>query len=911
MFRRISFWVVFAYTAVAAQASVTLTTLKCEYLTNPLGIDANYPGLSWQLESNQRGQKQTAYQILVAGSKEMLKADKPDLWDSGKINSDQSIQVVYNGKKLTSRMRCYWKVRIWDKNGKPTEYSDPAWWEMGLLEGSDFNAKWLSAPWPKQSPPPAEPCPFFRKAFSLAKSVKKARAYITGLGYYELYINGQKTGDHVLDPAFTRYDKRVLYVTYDVTDQLKRGKNALGVILGNGWYNMHTTDTWEFYKAPWRAKPTVLCRLEIEFKDGTKETIISDSTWKVSSGPIVFDGIRNGETYDAGLEKLSWNTPDYNDADWQPVEVVPGPKGKLVAQMLPPIKITKTLKPVKITEPKPGVYVFDMGQNMAGWAKLKVKGPAGTKILMRHEERLNPDGTVDREMNSKHVKQGDFQTSTYILKGKGTEIWQPRFTYYGFRYVEVTGFPGKPSLENLTACVVNTSFDTAGTFECSKDMFNKIQQCTLWSYISNFHGYPTDCPHREKQGWTGDAHLAAETGLYNFASQPAYTKWMNDFKDEQRPAGDLPGIVPTGGWGYEIIWEKGREWQGGFGPAWDSAYVLIPWYLYLYCGDVRILAEHYDGMKRYLDNLTSNYTDDYIAYIGLSDWCPVEERTPKQLTSTGYYFRDTVVLSRIAQLLNKPEDAAKYAELALKIKDAFNRHFFDANTCQYAGGTQTALSCALYQDLVEPQNRQRVLDNLVSNIERHNWHLDAGILGTKYLLNTLTDNGRADVVYKIAAQTTYPSYGHWLAQGATTLWEQWDGINSQNHIMFGDISRWFYRALAGIDLDPASVGFKRIIIHPRPLGDLKWVRAEHDSMYGRIKSSWHKDGNKFSLDVTVPANTTATVYVPATSVEAVTESGKPAAKADGVTFLRIDDGAIVFALDSGSYSFVAKGMKKP
>jgi alpha-L-rhamnosidase len=876
----------------SASPGLVPEALRCEYLVNPLGIDVVQPRLSWALASPARGQKQTAYHILVASSPENLAADRGDLWDTGKVNSDRSIHVVYDGEPLRSRMRCFWKVRVWDRDREPGSFSKVARWEMGLLEGEDWKARWLSAPPPGEGGARVQPSPFFRKTFTLAKPVKRARAYIAGLGYYELSLNGKKVGDHVLDPAFTRYDRRVLYVTYDITDRVARGKNAVGVVLGNGWYNMHTRAVWDFDKAPWRARPALRCQLEVELEDGSAEIIESDGTWRVSTGPIVFESIRNGETYDARLEKPGWDTPSLDDSAWSLPQVVDGPKGVLKAQMIPPIRVMKTIAPVKLSGPKPGCYVFDMGQNIAGWAQLAVSGPAGTEVVLKYAERLNDDGTVDQKEIGKFVKQWAFQTDRYILKGKGRETWEPRFAYHGFQYVQVTGFPGKPGLDNLRGRVVYTSFAPAGRFECSNELFNKIQERTLWAYIGNFHGYPTDCPHREKNGWTGDAHLAAEQGLYNFASAPAYTKWMNDLKDEQRESGELPGIVPTGGWGY--------AW--GNGPAWDSAYVLIPWYLYQYCGDTRILAEHYDRLRRYVDYLTGK-AENHIVAIGLGDWAPARERTPEKVTSTGYYYRDAVIVSDIARLLGKEEDARKYAALARSIRRAFNETFFDPESGQYAGGTQTALSCALYQGLVAAEHRDKVLENLERNVERHEGHLDAGILGTKYLLNALTDNGRPDVVYTMATRTTYPSWGHWIAQGATTLWEQWDGSGSRNHIMFGDISAWFYRALGGIRPDPEGAGFKKTIIHPCPLGDLAWVRAEHVSMYGPIRSRWQKEGGAFRLEVSLPASTTATVYVPAKRAEDVTEGDSPASRSEGVTFLRMEGGSAVFAVDSGTYVF--------
>ncbi len=873
-------------------SDVRVTALHCEYLADPLGIDVVQPRLSWKLESQWRGQKQTAYQVLVASEEKRLVENKADLWDSGKVVSDQSIHIVYSGKPLASRTRCYWKVRGWDRDDKPTAFSDTAVWEIGLLAPEDWQAKWISAPGGQDKAP--QPAPLFRKAFSLAKRPQSARIYICGLGYYELRLNGTKVGDHVLDPAFTRYDRRALYVTYDVTRQLRKGPNALGVILGNGWFNMHTRCVWDFDKAPWRDRPALLCQLEVTFDDDSKMIVASDATWRVTTGPIVFDSIRNGEKYDARLEKANWDAIDANDTGWPAAQIVPGPKGRLTAQMMPPIKVMKLLKPVKLTEPKPGVYVFDIGQNLAGWMRLRVFGPAGHEVTLRYGERLNPDGTLDQKEIGQHIKTGKPQTDMYILKGRGTELWEPRFIYHGFQYVEVTGLPGEPNLSALEARVVHTAFDEAGTFECSNELFNHIQRNTLWSYVSNFVGYPTDCPHREKNGWTGDAHLAAETGLYNFDAASAYTKWLNDLKDEQRPTGELAAIVPTSGWGY----------QWGNGPAWDSAYVLIPWYLYQYCGDTRILAEHYDRLKLYVDYLTSK-AKNHIVAIGLGDWAPAKTTTPEKVTSTGYYYRDALIVSRAAALLGKTEDAKRYADLAAVIRDAFNREFYDPKTGLYAGGTQTAMSCALYHDLVPPAERAKVLGKLVEMIQVKDGHLDAGILGTKYLIDSLTASGRADVVYGMATKTNYPSWGRWLEEGATTLWEQWDGNASRNHVMFAHIGAWFYQTLAGINPDPEAVGFKHIIIKPQLLGDVKWARAEHESMYGTIRSEWEIKDNRFTLRIAVPVNAGATVYVPR-GKKAAMENPASVYRADHVRFLRVEDMYAVFEVQSGTYEFTSE-----
>ena len=882
--------------AARGGAAATVEALTCEYLVDPIGIDAVPPRLSWRLVSAARGERQTAYQVLAARSLETLAKDRGDLWDSGKVQSDRSVHVEYAGAALSSRLRCHWKVRVWDKDGRPSAYSAPAFFEMGLLAKDDWHAKWVSAPAAAPGALDAQPSPFFRKAFAIEKPVARARAYVCGLGYYELYLNGAKVGDHVLDPAFTRYDRRVLYVTYDVTAMLVRGANAAGVVLGNGWYNPHVADVWDFHKAPWRARPVMCCQIEATFEDGSRAVVASDESWKVATGPILYDAIRNGETYDARRELPSWCSAACDDGGWSAAQVVAGPKGVRTAQMLPPIKVMQTLAPAKIAEPAPGVFVVDLGQNIAGWAQLSVRGPAGTKVVMKYAERLAPRGTIDQKDIGPYVKQGEFQTDTYILKGEGVETWEPRFAYHGFQYVQIAGFPGAVGPESVRGRVVHTSFERAGSFECSNELLNRIQRATLWAYVGNFHGYPTDCPHREKNGWTGDAHLAAEQGLLNFAPQAAYTKWMDDLYDEQRESGELPGIVPTGGWGY--------AW--GNGPAWDSAYVLIPRYLYEYAGDARILARHFERHTRYVDYLTSKAKDGIVG-IGLGDWAPAHDTTPEKVTSTGYYYADALVVARTAELLGKTEDARKYFELAEGIKKAFNREFFDAAKATYANGTQTALSCALYQGFVEPADKSRVVGALVAHVlEQRKGHLDAGILGTKYLLHALSDNGRTDVAWTIATQTTFPSWGDWLAKGATTLWEQWNGNDSRNHIMYGDVSAWFYKNLAGLKPDPEGPGFKKFIAAPQLAGDLAWARAEHRGPYGDIRVAWRKDGRRLTLEVLVPPNSEATVSVPAAAPAAVTESGAPLASAQGVKVVRTESGTVVVAVGAGAYAFESR-----
>lgn len=880
-------------TAVPAWASMKPEHLKCEYLTNPICVDTAAPRLSWTIPAHSRSWRQSAYRVLVASSEGQLREGRADLWDSGQVSTDQCAQVAYTGAPLKSAQLCWWKVRVWDAAGKASDYSAPAKWEMGLLSPSEWHGKWIARTENKEY----EPAPLLRREVNLQGKVKRARVYICGLGYYELRVNGTRVGTRTLDPGYTRFDRRDLYVAHDITGLLRDGANAFGVMLGTGWFNVHTKAVWYFDRAPWRNSPRAIIEIRVEFQDGRTETLSSDGSWRASTGPVVFDSIYGGETYDARLEKPGWDTPGYNDSAWAHAIEVPAPGGKLAAQPSPPIRAAQTIAPVKVTEPKPGVFVFDMGQNLAGRAELKVQGPAGTKVTMRYGEKIHADGSLDRSNIDMHMVKTDppqrFQTDEYVLKGIGTETWRSRFTYHGFQYVEVTGFPGKPTLENLRAIVLHSDVPPVGEFECSNPLLNAIWKAGRWSYLSNLMGIPTDCPHREKNGWTGDAQIACELGLLNFDEAAVYTKWMNDLDDEQRPNGELPGIVPTSGWGY--------EW--GNGPAWDSAFVIIPWTMYEYLGDTTVLARHYEGMKRYVDYVAGR-SPKLIAEFGLGDWAPFETQTPFDLTSTGYFYEDTRIVARAAELLGKSDDARHYNELAGRIRDAFNGRYLNREAASYANGSQTALSCALYQGLAPDDVRSAVLGNLVKAVEKRDWHIDTGILGAKYLLRVLTDMGHADVAYRIASQRTLPSWGYWIDQGATTLWEAWRGDDSRNHIMYGDILAWFTRALAGLKPDETHPGWARAIVEPNVVGDLTSARASYDSIRGLYASEWRLHGGKLTLKVTVPANGSAEVRVPAAAGAVVTESGAPAETADGVRSLGRSGDRTVFEVGSGTYTFV-------
>jgi alpha-L-rhamnosidase len=912
----------------------TVKNLRCEYLENPLGIDTSFPRFSWILKSDERGKFQIAYRILVASTHKNIEEDNGDVftsftngfalwWDTGKVESDNSVNIEYEGDALKSGEKYYWKVRAWDENDQPGHWSDVSTFQMGLLKENEWEGKWIGAEDKHIS------SPLLRKEFKLNKEIEEAYIYISGLGYYELYINGNKVGDHVLDPGTTDYNKRVLYETYNVTDYLKTGANAVGVMLGNGWFSPGENIVKQS-PAPLKQygdRPKLILQLNVKFSDGTKgqpptpfskgDSIVTDDSWKVSNGPITENSVWNGETYDARLEKTDWKSPGYDDSGWNNAVVVEAPGGVLDSQLTPPIKVTKTLDPVKMTEPKDGVYVYDFGQNFTGWPELYVKGPKGAEVTLKTAEITKPDmarmkdesfegleGTIDQSPN-----RSARATDVYILKGNGEEVYEPTFTYHGFRYVQVEGFPGKPTLDNLKARVVHSAVKPVGNFCCSNSLLNQIHHNIIWGQLSNLHSIPTDCPQRdERQGWMGDGHLTAEEAMYNFDMAPFYTKWLNDIKDAQKEDGSLTDVVPP-------HW----DWKGT--PAWQVAYPLVTWYMYQYYGDLRVLEEHYPTLKKWVDYFGST-ANNYIVEWGRGDWCPPKRTEPADgsvpITSTGYYYLGAQIVSQIAEILGKSDDAEYYSSLADKIKNAFNEKYLNKETNQYGTGSQTSNAFPLYLGIVPEDNIPEVVNNLVRNIMvDHDGHLWTGILGTKALVETLTEYGQGEVMYKISTQTTFPSWGYMVEKGATTLWERWGGykyfgpdMNSLNHIMFGSVDEFFYKHLAGIK--PASPGYERITIKPHILGDLESATASVETVRGLVSSKWLKDGNSLTLEVTIPVNTQGEVSIPKMGLENVTvKEGDKTIWKDGLFRRGVDgiigaiesEGYVTFEVGSGSYCF--------
>ncbi|MDD2599578.1 MAG: family 78 glycoside hydrolase catalytic domain [Kiritimatiellae bacterium] len=1051
--------------------------LQVENLLDATGIDVAQPRLSWKLaaaESRLRDLRQHSYQIVVSDSLTRLKQDDGNLWDSGRVVSEQQLEVIYAGAPLKSSQYCYWKVRAWSSaDSMPSRWSAPSRWVTGIMRPQDWKAQWIGAnastrpdydlkgaqwiwhgftekleqapagnsfyyalfdapqdvstrsmiltltadddyevylngqlavktwghlnvwkwmrfidvtallrpgqnqiaarvhnkekgptgllavlrddkttllrtdaswkavsangkewfkplssleqpgmravvvaggvgarPWGEIERRFEIASPAFEKSFTLPKDVTQATLHISGLGFYEASLNGVKIGAKVLDPVPTKYDQRVLYSTYDLSQSLKRGKNNLQVLLGHGWYDMRSVSVWNFDNAPWRDFPRMIAQLEVIHTDGSISYVLSDQSWRQVASPLGYDCIRQGVV----VGKSHPAAPDF-EVQTIMAEIVPAPKGKLCASALPPSVITQTLLPQSVRQLGEHHWVVDFGQNTAGWVNLKLLGQQrGDYVTLRYGERLKPDGSLDNKSIKAHfrhpasaplVKDGDFQKDHVFCSGDPDESFNPCFVYHGFQYVEITGLRRKPDSNSIVAAVIHTDFKSAGSFECSNELLNKLQQATLWAYKGNYvNGYPTDCPQREKNGWTGDASLASELGMYNFDNTAAYEKWVRDLTDEQQPDGNLAAIIPTSGWGY----------QWGNGPAWDSALLIVPWMLYVYKGDTQVLEQNYQAMRSYVDYTSSRAKDDLVSH-GLGDWIPAKSKVPAEVTSSAYYYLDCMILARTAELLKNAADAEKYAALAQRVKKAFNQKFYQGEGV-YSIGTQTALACALHQGIAADSHVEATRKALVELVALEDCVPDFGILGSKYLFRALSDAGATELAYRMLNKTERPSFGKWIVHdGATTLWEDWDEGASRNHIMFGDFSAWMYQYLAGIRLsddvstiaskvDPLKVAFKEFVIAPEPVPGLTYVNAKHNSPYGEIRSDWviTADG-AFHLEVDVPVNTTAIVYLPT----------KPGAKVNSspiVSEFQSGSGGAAFKVGSGRYAFDVPGFQK-
>lgn len=1048
--------------AIAQAASLRPADLRTEYRKDPLGIDEMQPRLSWKLEAadpKARNLRQTAYRIIVSSSAALAASGRGDLWDTGRVASDQNVHVVYQGKPLASGQPVWWRVMVWDQDGKPSAWSETARWSMGLLRPEDWKGKWIGrdektyykdphspfqwlrgaqwiwfdegdparqapaetrrfratltlpldrplstamfvlgadnsfelevnghyagrgnnvslpmvidvAPWlrpganeilvtarntredpagvigalrvefasgdplvfatgpsweslrkddegwrpvkvlgPYGMDPWGEvglreeqalPARMLRKEFTVGPRLRRATAYVAGLGLSELYLNGAKAGDQVLSPALTEYEKRVFYVTHDITAMLKPGRNAVGLWLGNGRY-------WQpRRRIPLPARgygyPKAIAQIELEYAGGRKEIVATDETWKLTTeGPIRANNEYDGETYDARMEMPGWAQPGFDDSRWEPAQVVEGPPGALRAQMSEPLRVMETLPAKTVKELRPGVFIYDLGQNMVGWVRLKVQGPAGTRVQMRLAESLRPDGSlyVDNLRSAR-------ATLVYILKGGGPETWEPRFTYHGFRYIELTGYPGRPGLDAVEGRVVHDAMEKAGEWESSHSLLNRIHSNIYWGIRGNYRSIPTDCPQRdEKQGWLGDRSVVSLSESYLFNIAAFYTKWIQDIEDAQRPTGSIPDVAPT----YWVLYNDG--------VVWPSTFVLAPQMVYRQYGDRRVIERHYPAMKKWVDYMRQFLKDGIMPRNTYGDWCvPPEDpklihsKDPARITagpllSTAYYHQMVKLVAANARMLGRNEDAAELEKLAGELRDAFLRTWYKREEARFDNGTQTSSVLPLAFDMVPAGDRERVFQRLVEKIEKESDnHVGVGLVGAQWLMRTLSDNGRPDVAFAIATQTTYPGWGYMVEKGATTIWELWNGdtadpaMNSMNHVMqIGDLAVWMYEYLAGIRPDAGKPGFRHIQIRPVPVEGLSYVKATHRSLYGPISSSWTRTGGRLQLEVTIPPNTTATICVP--SAGKVSEAG-------GLAPARVEKGCTLFETGSGSYRFTAE-----
>jgi alpha-L-rhamnosidase len=1047
--------------------------LQCEFRANPSGLEVLGPQLSWQEESPARNQAQTAYEILVASSREQLQENCADCWDSGKVFSADTVNLSYAGATLVSGGEYFWKVRVWDRAGRASGWSKPARWTMGLLKPADWHGQWIGldqgektndfggAQWvwfpegnPAQSAPVATryfrrvfelpanetlqsaimevtaddqfdlfvngqkagagsgwgspqtiaigsllkpgsnvlavearnvgsnpnpagllarleieftsgsswtlvtgdnwkaatnvpsgwreiafddtawpaaqllgaygtqswgiiqsddrplPARYLRREFSVAKKVRRATAYLCGLGLSELYVNGRKVSDDMLSPAIAEYDKRAFYVTYDVTGLLRRGDNAVGVILGNGRYYAPRVRVPAICRT--FGYPKMLLQLNVEYTDGTTAQVVSDEHWRLTTdGPIRANNEFDGEDYDARMELPGWNQVKFNDSKWGPVEIVAPGAPVLSAQIGEPIRVLDTIHPVAVSSPGPGVYIFDLGQNMAGWCRLKVSGPAGTVVKLRHAEGTNADGTL-YTANLRSAKAQD----SYTLKGQGIETYEPRFTHHGFRYVEVTGFPGRPESDTIEGRVVHDALPEVGDFVTSNPLLNRLAANVRWTLADNYRSLPTDLPRDERQGWMGDRQEVSKGETYLFNVEPLYAQWLTDIQDAQRSDGSVPDVCPA-------FWPLYQD-----GIVWASTYIIVPHMLYDQYGDIEVLRTHYASMKQWVDYMAKYLRDGLMIANDYADWC-FPPRSPAEMTvinssdpklttdgkmiSTAIYYHDLQLMARTARLLGHLADEDHFKSVAGNLRVAFKQRYYNARLGYYDNGTQTSCVLPLAFGLVPDEDKTNVFARLVENItmESSN-HIATGLIGGHYLMRVLSDNGRPDLAYRLATQTTYPSWGYMISKGATTIWELWNGdradagMNSRNIVMLiGDLNIWLHEYLGGIR--PAAPGFNQIIIAPLVVGDLTWVKEHYDSIHGRISSEWHRSAGQFDLRVSIPANTSAMVYLPAVDFAFITEGGMALAKVTGVNRVKMEGRCAVLEIGSGDYHFVSRG----
>ncbi|WP_375446825.1 family 78 glycoside hydrolase catalytic domain [uncultured Fibrella sp.] len=911
-----------------------ISRLRCNYQVDPLGVETPRPALSWQLVSAGRNQKQTAYRVLVADNAAALANRQGNLWDSGKQVSDQSIQVAYGGKPLLAGKVYYWMVQVWDQAERLSAWSAPASWQMGLLTNADWgNARWIAL---STIPDSARIVPFihapeearklgnrkvarhalpqFRKELTVVKPLKRATAFISGLGHYELSLNGRKVNDHFLDPGWTNYNQYCLYATYDITASLRKGVNVVGVLLGNGFYSIPN----ERYRKMTGTfgDPKLIAKLLLEFTDGTTAELVTDQSWKTTASPVTYSSIYGGEDWNATHEQTGWQRAGYQDASWQMPLLVQGPP-QVRSQTAPPVKIMDTFAPVRISQPKPGIWIVDLGQNASAIPQISVRGKAGSVVKITPGELLGADSLVTQESSGgPHFYQ-------YTLAGKGTETWHPLFTYFGFRYLQIEGAaPDKalmrqansarisaptnpanvPVLTDVRGLHVRSSAETIGGFTSSNELFNKTFQLIDWAIRSNVVSVMTDCPHREKLGWLEETHLMGGSVHYTYDLATLLPKIIQDMQAAQLPNGLIPDIAPE----FTAFDEGFRD-----SPEWGSAGVILPWYAYQWYGDRQLLADSYAMMTKYVDYLSHKATN-YLLTHGLGDWYDLgpkhpgkSQLTPKGITATAMYYYDLTILERVATLLGKPTEADRYRQMAAAVKKTFNGAYYNPATRQYGTGSQTANAMPLYMNLTTPETKAAVTENLLKNIRATDYRLTAGDVGYRYLLRALEDAGASEVIYRMNNRSDVPGYGYQLAHGATALTESWSALRdpSNNHFMLGHLAEWFYSGLGGIQQAEDVPAFKAVVIRPALVGDMSSASARYQSPYGLIRSEWQRTDKTITLTVEIPANCTAKVYLPASSAAAVSESGQPVVGNASIQLVDNEKSKPVVAIGSGIYTF--------
>ncbi len=877
------------------------TALRCESSINPLGVDIAKPKLSWQVESDARGARQTAYQLLVASSPTRLAQDQGDLWDSGRVRSSETVYIPYDGAPLRSSQPAFWKVRVWDQDQQVSPWSDEATWTMGLLAEGDWCGVWIVAPWESESL-------LLRKEFRVKAGLQRAVVHVCGLGHFEMSVNGEKPSHDLLAPGWTKYNRTCLYETYDITDRLQEGENVVGLMLGDGMYHVERRNRFSKFQGtfgPLRA----IVHIRLVYQDGSVDHVGSDDTWKVNTGPVTYNDVYGGEDYDARRLPAGWQQPGFDDADWANAVVLVRPAGRLrgISVAAPPIAAIEVITPVATRTHRPDMGVIDLGQNASYMPRITVRGPRGSTVRFTHAEVTHDDGTINRSTCGGNRGPAWWQ---YTKSTDELETWFPQFFYAGCRYLQVDKFPASPGgelpqVEQLEGIVVHSSATPIGQFACSNELLNRTRTLIRWAQRSNMMSVLTDCPHREKLGWLEQYHLNGPSIRYEFDVARIFRKGMQDMADSQLASGLVPNIAP------EYV-----EFPGTFRAAaeWGSAVILVPWQQYQFNADTALLRAHYGTMQKYMDYLATKATN-HIIVEGLGDWYDLgpadrpgaAQLTPPEVTATAFYFYDARTMSQIAKLLGHEEDAAAYLQLSSEIRDAWIARFRHADNGTYATNSQCANALALVMHLAEPQDRDRTLDALVKDVRERGNAMTAGDVGFRYLLLALAEGGRSDVIYDMIDQDEQPGYGYQLKRGATSLTEAWDANDnaSHNHFMLGHIMEWFYKYLAGIETDPTGPGFKKILIRPTLVGDLAWVQASYDSIRGEITSEWNRTDTDLTLRIRIPANTTATVFLPTSTADAVTESGRSLKTNKHVRLITAAPDRIVCEVDSGAYEFRA------